>query len=145
MGWLRSFLALAAAASARNSSVEDGHIRVDGEPFFVIGSYVHGLDDDGWARHVDAGFNTVLTYTNGNAELAYDVGAASINGTTRFLDDAAARGVKVVLSLKDFYSDTAPNGTDVDALVEDVVKAFLGHDALLGWCPCDNQPVRGPA
>ena len=54
-------LGLLAVAAARNSSVQNGRLLVDGRPFYVIGSYVHGLNATDWARHVDAGFNTVLT------------------------------------------------------------------------------------
>ena len=91
------------ASGTRTSSVENGRVIVDGRPFYMIGSYVHALNATDWARLSDGGQNCVLTYTNGNAKLSYNLSNASLDGTRAFLDAASAHGMLVLLSLKDYY------------------------------------------
>ena len=54
---------------------------------------------------------TVLTYTNGGLHESYALPTpASVATTTSFLDNAKARNIKVILSIKGYYPDKAPNG-----------------------------------
>ena len=59
------------------------------------------------------------------------------------MDNANARGIIVLLSLKDFYPDKAPTSTDVEALWKATVAAFVHHPALLGWYLADEVKTAG--
>lgn len=39
---------------------------VDGAPYFPLGTYVHNLTVENWDYLAAAGYNHVLTYTNGD-------------------------------------------------------------------------------
>jgi hypothetical protein len=124
--------AVTIAADASGSAIVDGQLRVDGAPFFPIGFYVHALDATDWSYLAASGYNTVLTYTNGNSAVYYN--ESGFNSTQAFLDAAEMHGIKVFLSIKDFYSERHPNSTvDFEALTTKTVNKFKAHPALLGW------------
>eukprot|EP00729_Bicosta_minor_P022559 gene22559-7986_t len=132
------------SASTSSSWVLDGRLMVDGTPFFPVGVYVHSLNTTDWDAIAAAGYNTVLTYTNGHAHESFALPNASTIATTNaFLDNANARGIIVLLSLKDFYPDKAPTSTDVEALWKATVAAFVHHPALLGWYLADEVKTAG--
>lgn len=122
-------------ATGSTSSIVDGRLHVDGQPFFPVGMYVHDLTKADWAWMQASGINTVLTYTNGwpsEAAAERNLTSADMSLTRGFLDAAHAHGVKVFLNLKDLYEihDHAPNQP---AIVTKLVTAFSTHQALLGW------------
>ena len=96
---------------------------------------MHSLTSADWDWMKSSGINTVLTYTNG---LASEDGSLSNITTAKltlmgeFLDEAAARDIKVFLSLKDLF-DTHNKGQDNAGIVTTIVTAFRNHKALLGW------------
>ena len=72
--------------SGSSSEVVQGRLHVDGKPFFVNGLYVDSLAPADWSFIVGSGFNTVLSYTNGNRHLQINSSQASLSGTQVFLD-----------------------------------------------------------
>jgi hypothetical protein len=55
------------ATTASTSSIVGGNLLVNGQPFFEWGSYTHDLQKMDWDFLHSSGYNTVLSYTNGNA------------------------------------------------------------------------------
>jgi hypothetical protein len=123
-----------ARGTSSSSKVVKGRLLVDGQHFFVNGFYVDSLADNDWQYLVDGGFNTILSYTNGNQHLEISSAEASLNGTQDFLDQAASHHIKVFLSLKDMYTNARHcQNVDCDAVVHAIVTRFRTHSALLGW------------
>jgi hypothetical protein len=101
----------------------------------VRSRYVHSLTSADWDWMKGSGINTVLTYTNGLASedgSLSNITAAKLALMGAFLDEAAARDMKVFFSLKDLY-DTHNKGQDNAGIVNTIVTAFRNHKALLGW------------
>ena len=127
-------VAISAGSSGSSSAIVGGQLRADGVPFFPVGMYTHGLADVDWAWMQAAGINTVVTYTNGLAtEAVKAVTPANLSAIGRFLDGAHAHGVKVFLSLKDFYDQANHLGAAAnEQMVTSIVEAVREHPALLG-------------
>ena len=89
------------STSSSSSEVKDGRLLVNGRPSFRFGIYVYGLNASEWDTLESAGYTTVLTYTNGCPDSPFD---CTPNYTRAFLDNAAERDMKVILSLKDYYN-----------------------------------------
>ena len=124
------------------SSVVGGTLQVDGAPFFPVGFYVHDLSTADWEWMQVNGINTVLTYTNGlKSEKTSKVTPGDLAQMGAFLDAAAARKIKVFLSLKDLY-DMKNKGVDNAGIVTTIVTAFRNHSALLGWYLNDEYLLR---
>jgi hypothetical protein len=121
-----------AAPPAGVSTIVGGRLHVDGAPFFPLGMYTHALDDPDWAWMKASGQNTVLTYTNGLESEIHRASEVNLKAIGHFLDTAEAHGIKVFLSLKDFY-DAHNKGADNEKIVTTIVTAFRGHRALLGY------------
>lgn len=127
------------STNTSRSRVVGGRLEVNGQQYFPLGVYVHSLSSDQWDHLARAGYNTVLTYTNGNGKVLYN--RSGFSTTMAFLDAAAARGIMVLLSLKDFYNTTGKPDVDFDDLVVQTVQHFKGHPALLGWYLNDEYHV----
>jgi hypothetical protein len=119
------------SSSTSTSEVKDGRLLVNGHPSFRFGIYVYGLNASEWNTLKSAGYTTVLTYTNGCPDSPFD---CPPNYTQAFLDNAAARDMKVILSLKDYYNywSFAPS-PKFEHEWRSTVSAFKHHPALLGW------------
>jgi hypothetical protein len=114
-----------------SSEVKGGRLLVNGRPSFRFGIFVYGLNASDWDTLNAAGYTTVLTYTNGCPNSPFD---CAPNVTRAFLDNAAARNMKVILSLKDYYNywnfEPSPK---FEHEWRSTVSAFKSHQALLGW------------
>lgn len=104
----------------------DGHRRliVDGQPFFPLGMYWSGVKEPELETYAKGPFNCLMPYGS---------------PTTNQMDACHARGLKVIYSIKDFYSGTrwAPKGmkTEADELAEIRKRVALHsrHPALIAW------------
>ena len=85
----------AARARATASRVVGGRLLVGGEAFFPVGAYVHALNTSEFELLARSGYNTVLTYTNGNPHEVVHQTAQTAAATTAFLDAAAAHDIMV--------------------------------------------------
>ncbi len=112
----------------------DAHRRliVDGEPFFPLGMYWSGVKKPELDTYAKGPFNCLMPYGSPN---------------TNQMDACQARGLKVIYSIKDFYSGTrwAPSGmkTEADELSEIKRRVALHakHPALIAWYINDELPL----
>ena len=112
----------------------DAHRRliVDGKPFFPLGMYWSGVKEPELEMYAKGPFNCLMPYGSPNQQQ---------------MDACHARGLKVIYSIKDFYSGThwAPAGmkTEADELAEirKRVELYRNHPALLAWYTNDEMPL----
>ena len=112
----------------------DAHRRliVDGKPFFPLGMYWSGVKEPELSTYAKSPFNCLMPYGS---------------PTTNQMDACQARGLKVIYSIKDFYSDTrwAPAGmkTEADerAEIKKRVELYRNHPALIAWYTNDEMPL----
>lgn len=122
---------------------EHGRLRVDGELFMPIGIFGSSLQPEMLDLLKASGFNCTLPY-----------GSMSLKGSTeplppleqiaRALDGAAAKGIKVIFSLKDIGSSQS-GGFDLwhgikgaEAITTAVVSRLKDHPAILAWYTADE-------
>ena len=139
-------------AIASNSSIRDGKLLVDGQPYFIWGSYTQDLQEVDWDYLRSSGYNTVLSYTNGNASAfvinVADPAQSDFHPIRRFMDAAAAHQMKVILNLKDMYNLTRDmsrvhcDDQCTIALITALVAEFKSHTALLGYYLSDETPTN---
>lgn len=119
---------------------EYGRCVVDGKLFFPVGFYTWGADQehiDDMDRVLDWKFNTLINY---NLLLGRDT--ASVK---RYLDEAARRGIKVMVSTKDCYDNFRKEPVEFDRwdgpknVREGAVDTLKGHPAILGWYINDER------
>lgn len=111
----------------------DTHRRLilNGRPFFPLGMYWSGVKDSDLDIYAKSPFNCLMPY-----------GSPSTNQ----MDACHARGLKVIYSIKDFYSGTrwAPAGmkTEADEIAEIKRRMTLhrNHPALMAWYINDELP-----
>ena len=132
------------AAETRFSRVErlparrayiDEHRRliVDGSPFFPLGMYWSSVKEPDLEIYARSPFNCLMPY-----------GSPSTNQ----MDACQARGLKVIYSIKDFYSGTrwAPAGMktedDEQAEIRRRVALHGRHSALIAWYINDEMPIE---
>ncbi|MGQ9733248.1 MAG: hypothetical protein ACUVX8_18475 [Candidatus Zipacnadales bacterium] len=105
---------------------------INGEPFFPLGMYWHSINEPDLALYAESAFNCLMPY-----------GAP----TREQMDLAYRYGVKVIYSVKDIYygSTYCPEGIttieDERRFIEQKVKEFREHPALLAWYLNDELPV----
>ena len=105
----------------------DRHQRliVDGKPFFPLGMYWGGINEQDLDLYACGPFNCLMPYDP--------------NLTREHLDLCAAHGLKALYNLKDWYSFTrwaregGHTAADADARAEQSILALKDHPALLGW------------
>jgi hypothetical protein len=141
-------------ATTSTSSIVGGKLLVDGQPFFIWGSYTHDLQEMDWNFLQLSGYNTVLSYTNGNASAfvinTANPGQSDFRPIRRFMDAAAAHKMKVILNLKDMYNTSMTHDMSrihcddqcITALITALVAEFKSHGALLGWYLSDETPTN---
>ena len=113
----------------------DAHRRLilDGKPFFPLGMYWSGVKEPELETYAKGPFNCLMPYGS---------------PTTNQMDACHARGLKVIYSIKDFYSGTrwAPPGmkTEADELAEIRRRMALHrtHPALIAWYINDELPLE---
>ena len=102
---------------------------------------MYGLNTTEWDLLQAAGFNTVLTYTNGCRSCCEQQCIATVNTTQSFLDEAQKRSMHVLLSTKDLY----PASSKTEREWKSIVSNFRGHPALLGWYMNDENGGQSPS
>ena len=121
------------ALSERRARI-DSHRRLllDGVPFFPLGMYWLDISDKHLDVYAKGPFNCLMPYNSPD---------------TNRMDACHARGLKVIYSVKDFYSGTpwAPKHikTEADEIAEIRQRVALHgrHPALLAWYINDEMPV----
>lgn len=112
----------------------DAHRRliVEGKPFFPLGMYWSGVKEPELETYSKSPFNCLMPYGS---------------PTTNQMDACHARGLKVIYSIKDFYSGTrwAPTGmktaADEFAEIKKRTALFRNHPALIAWYINDEMPL----
>jgi hypothetical protein len=105
---------------------------VDGQPFFPLGMYWSGVKEPELETYAQGPFNCLMPYGSPNPQQ---------------MDACQARGLKVIYSIKDFYSGTrwapAHMKTEADeaAEIEKRVGVHRNHAALLAWYINDELPL----
>jgi len=113
----------------------DGHRRliVDGQPFFPLGMYWSGIKEKDLDLYAKGPFNCLMPYGS---------------PTTNQMDACQARGLKVIYSIKDYYSGTrwAPahmkTEADEKAEIQRRVALHGKHPALIAWYINDELPLE---
>lgn len=113
----------------------DEHRRliVDGQPFFPLGMYWSGIKEPELETYAQGPFNCLMPYGS---------------PTTNQMDACLARGLKVIYSIKDFYSGTrwapAHMKTEADEVAEIRRRVALHgrHPALIAWYINDEMPLE---
>lgn len=123
-----------------------GRMLVDGHPFMPLGIFGSSLIPAQLEMLREAGFNCILPY--GSMSLRADPQAPpSREQIVKAMDIAAAKGMKVIFSIKDVGS-SQNYGFDrwmgIDGyknITADVVNLLKDHPALLAWFSADEAPV----
>lgn len=118
-----ALLLAAATAMCEDVIVSDGHVFVDGEPFFAIGLYSVGTRD--LPAVAEAGFNLVHTY-------GWE-GQNTFDGGQEWLDACEAQGLKALIGL---YRPPVKE-SDFEGAIRRIEK-FREHPALLAWHTMDE-------
>lgn len=111
---------------------EHNRLLVGGEPFFPLGMYWSGIDEEQLAIYADSAFNCLMPYGSPKKEQ---------------MDMAEARGLKVLYSVKDIYHGTRycpghiKSEEDEEPFIREKVDAFKDHPALLAWYINDELPL----
>ena len=130
-----------------------GRTYVDGKPYMPIGLYMGGVQREDIARIGDSPFNCVMPY--GSTGLKFrDTAKQGIEATREVFDACAAKGVKIISSIKDIYENATWAGglincpsswngiTGEKAMVTSIVENFRNNPALLAWYTCDEMPPQ---
>ena len=120
-------------AAARRSYI-DRHNRLirEGKPFFPLGMYWSGINEDDIKVYADSAFNCLMPYGTPSQQQ---------------MDLAHEHGLKVIYSVKDIYygSTYCPPGIetveDERKFIEGKAEAFRDHPALLAWYLNDELPL----
>ena len=112
----------------------DEHRRliVDGKPFFPLGMYWSSVNASELETYAKGPFNCLMPYAS---------------PTPQQMDACQACGLKVIYSIKDFYSKThwapAEMKTEADELaaIKSRVDLYRNHPALIAWYINDEMPL----
>ncbi len=112
----------------------DAHNRliVDGEPFFPLGMYWSGAEEEQLRTYAQGPFNCLMPYGLMTPEQ---------------MDLIHSLGLKVICSVKDFYygtqwcPDSIKSEADEEPAVRSRVRQFRDHPALIAWYMNDEQPL----
>jgi len=123
-----------------------GRAMIGGKPFLPVGLYFSGIQRADLDRLAASPFNCVMPY--GSFDLRFDRSTRTgIDAVGEVLDICAAKGIKVIFSIKDVYAGTQWAQTEwlgvkgESAVIERAVGAFKGHPALLAWYVNDERPL----
>jgi hypothetical protein len=111
---------------------EHNRVIVDGEPFFPLGMYWSGVDEEQLRLYAEAPFNCLMPYGSPNREQ---------------MDLIEEAGLKVIYSIKDYYHGTRwcpdfiQSEADEEGAVRGRVREFRDHPALLAWYLNDERPL----
>ena len=131
-----------------------GRTYVDGKPYMPVGLYIYGqeltqrLDDIATSP-----FNCVMPYESLSLKFR-DSANQGIEAAREVFDACAAKGVRIIYSIKDVYENatwagglvhcpSSWNGITGDkAMVTSIVENFRNSPALLAWYTCDEMPPQ---
>lgn len=125
-----------------------GRAIVGGKPFLPVGLYHHSLSTREELDRIAAGpFNCIMPYNSLFMRFG-DAQKTGVDDVREALDACAAKGLKVIFSLKDVYAGIpwpklkALGVEGEAAVVEKAVTSFREHPALLAWYINDELPTR---
>lgn len=115
---------------------------VRGKPYFPLGWYFGpGPTAKDFRDHIDrvaaSPFNTIM---------CYGVNAGGLDKVRAYLDYLEERKVKIIYSIKDvyagikYYHEPVLGFRGEEEIVRNIVGAFRGHPAVLGWYLNDELP-----
>ena len=125
-----TFERLAEPKHRRVSFDDSGRTIVDGKPFFPLGMFISRKE--GREILADSPFNCVMSY---------------LRQDEADMDWWHARGFKVIYCVKDIFAGTGhgpaaiKTESDETSFLEDCVRRFANHPALLAWYTNDEFPV----
>ena len=111
---------------------EHNRLIVDGEPFFPLGMYWSGVNEEELRTFAEGPFNCLMPYGRPDAD---------------GMDLCRRMGLKVIYSIKDFYfgtrycPDFIQSEADEERVVREYVRRFRDHPALLAWYINDERPL----
>jgi len=123
---------VAQPVSRRVSIDEYGRVIADGQPFFPLGTYWSGVNEDHLKLYAASPFNCLMPYGGATPEQ---------------MDAIARHGLKIIYSIKDYYAGTTwcpktiQKEADERPAVEKTVTTHRQHPALLAWYLNDELPA----
>jgi hypothetical protein len=129
-----------------------GRTYVDGKPYMPIGLYLYGQELTQRLGEIAASpFNCVMPYESLQLHFRGKPNQG-IESTREVFDACAAKGVRIIYSLKDVYENYRWLGREVcpaqwngitgeREIVEAIVKNFKDHPGLLAWYVGDEIPL----
>lgn len=124
-----------------------GRAIVGGKPFLPVGLYHHNLTTREDLDRIATGpFNCIMPY-NSMFMCLKDTQKPGVEATRDVMDACAAKGLKVIFSIKDVYAGIpwpklkALGVEGEAAVVEKAVASFRDHPALLAWYINDELPT----
>jgi len=122
-----------AEVSARRAFVDrHGRLILGGKPFFPLGTYWGGINEEHLHIYAKSPFNCLMPYGRPNREQ---------------LDLAQSRDLKVIYSIKDLYHGTKwcpkhiTSPEDERPAIEKIVTEFRDHPAVMAWYINDELPL----
>ena len=131
---------------------DKGRTWIDGKPSMPIGLYVYGGELTERLGDIAASpFNCVMPYESLKLHFRGKPNQG-IESTREVFDACAAKGVKIIYSMKDLYENYRCQGREVypgkwngitgeKEIVEAIVKNFKDHPGLLAWYVGDEIPL----
>lgn len=142
-------------AEKRLFTVENGQVLAEGKPFTIKGvnyypqatpwdMFGDGFDEGTIAKDLkivkDAGLNSIRIFLQYGDFGKADVGQEKLKKLKAVLDLAESSGIKVVVTLFDFYGDySVLDWTLTHRHAEQIVSAFKDHPAIIAW-DLKNEP-----
>lgn len=124
-----------------------GRAIVGGKPFLPVGLYHHKFTREALDRIAAGPFNCIMPY-NSMFMCLDDKKKPGVEATREVMDACAAKGMKVIFSIKDVYAGLlawpklkALGVEGEKAVVEKAVASFREHPALLAWYINDELPT----
>ena len=123
---------------------ERGRAIVGGKPYLPVGLYVRNIHTNEIDTIAQSPFNCLMPYQSEAARLD-PADTPSIGTINAAMDYCHGKGIKIILSIKDFYPWMQKDGPLVwmgasgsDAAAQSMVEHFRHHPALLAWYIADE-------
>ena len=131
---------------------DKGRTWIDGKPSMPVGLYIYGQELTQRLGDISASpFNCVMPYESLQLHFRGKPNQG-IESTREVFDACAAKGVRIIYSMKDLYQNYRCQGverypgqwngiTGEREIVETIVKNFKDHPGLLAWYVGDEIPL----